>query len=487
MRYVLTAEQIRNAERNVIDGGVDEMFLRFNAALAIADGIAERAGEVGAKTAVFCGAGGNGCDGILAAARLKRLNNAVTVYTVGRCAEVNKSALSYAKSCGVPVCGAGEYDGCATVIVDAIFGIGLNRAITDDETTGLIKRLNAQENAFKLAVDIPSGLNADTGEIMGAAFKAHVTLSFSCYKFGMLFGAGRDTCGRILIADVGIPVSSDITVCEDMDFKPYKRKADAHKGDCGRAYIIGGCGAMVGAPVLAGAAAHAAYLNGAGTVTVCLPSVQRVSLTSRVIMSMMKFLSDDKNGFIRFDRDELDDIIKKADAIDIGMGMGSAPELKKILAYLNANFDGALVIDADALNAIKGDYAFLKDGKAKRILTPHVGEFKRLTGREATVENAKKLAEEVGGVVVLKSATTVITDGKDTRLNITGTPAMAKGGTGDVLGGCITALACAYSPIDAATIACYRNGYGAERAVSSYAEMMLTPYDILHLANYPEV
>lgn len=486
MRYVLTAEQIREAERRIIDGGVDETFLRFNAALAIADGIVERAGEVGAKTAVFCGAGGNGCDGILAAARLKRLGKEVAVYAVGKCAEANAAAFKYAKSAGVPVRDASEYDGDATVIVDAIFGIGLNRAVAGD-IAALIDRLNAQQNAFKLAVDIPSGLNADTGEQMGTAFKAHVTLSFSCYKLGMLFGAGRDACGRILVEDVGIPVKSDITVCEDGDFKPYKRKASAHKGVSGRAYIIGGCGAMIGAPVLAGAAAHAAHLNGAGTVTLCLPSVHRVSLTSRAVLSMMKFLCDDKDGFIKFDRAALDEIIEKADAVDIGMGMGGAPDLKRILAYINANYDGVLVIDADALNAIGGDYEFLKDGKAKRILTPHVGEFRRLTSRDATVENAKKLATAVGGVVVLKSATTIVTDGVTTRLNVTGTPAMAKGGTGDVLGGCISALACAYSPLDAATIACYRNGLGAERAVSSYAEMMLTPYDILHLANYPEV
>ncbi len=129
MRYVLTAEQIREAERRIIDGGVDETFLRFNAALAIADGIVERAGEVGAKTAVFCGAGGNGCDGILAAARLKRLGKEVAVYAVGKCAEANAAAFKYAKSAGVPVRDASEYDGDATVIVDAIFGIGLNRAV----------------------------------------------------------------------------------------------------------------------------------------------------------------------------------------------------------------------------------------------------------------------------------------------------------------------------------------------------------------------
>lgn len=485
MQFVLTAAEIRAAEKSIIDGGVDETFLRFNAALAIADGIIERANAAGASTAVFCGAGGNGCDGILAAVRLHRAGCAVTVYTVGD-EKPNKKALDFARSSGIEVKRADEYDGKATVIIDAIFGIGLNRTIAG-EIFELINRLNAQDGAFRMAVDIPSGLNADTGEVMGVAFKAHITLSFSCYKPGMLFGEGREYCGRILVENIGVNVSSDITVSENADFKPYERRADAHKGKSGRTFVIGGCGTMIGAPILAGAAAHAAHLNGAGTVTVCVPGIHRVALTARATMTMMKFMPDTKDGFIAFDSAALDEIIAKADAIDIGMGMGSAPDLKRILEYINAHFGGVLVIDADALNAVKGDYKFLCGGKAKIIVTPHVGEFERLTGGKANIENAKALARDIGGVVVLKSATTIITDGVVTRLNISGTPAMAKGGTGDVLGGCITALACAYPPIDAATIACYRNGYGAERAVSSYAQMMLTPYDILHLANYPEV
>ncbi|MCX4314519.1 MAG: NAD(P)H-hydrate dehydratase, partial [Clostridia bacterium] len=182
-------------------------------------------------------------------------------------------------------------------------------------------------------------------------------------------------------------------------------------GTAGRVFIIGGCGGMIGAPLMSGAAAHAAYLSGAGTVTVCLPSVHRAAASSRATMAMMKFLPDTRDGFIKFDKPSLDAIIFKAVAIDIGMGMGDDPELKSILEYLSKNFGGALVIDADALNAIKLDYAFLKDSKAKIILTPHVGEFERLTGKPATIENAAALAREIGGTVVLKSATTAVTDG----------------------------------------------------------------------------
>lgn len=488
MYNVLSAQQIKDAEAELISSGISGTLLTFSAALAIADGISDRAGEKGANTAVFCGVGGNGCDGVLAAIRLHRIGRKVCIYTVGNFGDKSAAseALRFARCNGVKILTAEEYDGSADIIIDAIFGIGLNRNI-DDATASLINRLNCQENAFRFAVDIPSGLNADSGEIMGAAFSAHVTMTFSCYKRGMLFGRGRDCCGRILVEDIGIPTSSDVKIYTDADFKPFKRKQSAHKGNAGRVYVIGGCGTMIGAPVMAGAAAHAAHLSGAGTVTVCVPSVHRTATSARSTMSMMKYLSDTPDGFIKFDKTELDEIAERAAAVNIGMGMGKTPDLKRILQYFCDNYDKSLIIDADAINCLNGDIGFLKNAKCNVVLTPHVGEFKRLTGNDPTIENARKLADDINGIVVLKSATTIVTNGAETRLNITGTPAMAKGGMGDILGGCIAALTCAFSPLDAATVACYRNGIGAERAVSSYAEMMLTANDVLHMANYPEL
>ncbi|MCH5165678.1 MAG: NAD(P)H-hydrate dehydratase [Clostridiales bacterium] len=486
MKSVLKVEQIRAAEREAMQNGVEQTFLRMDAALAIADGISARAGDKYAKTAVFCGSGGNGADGLIAASRLHKLGYDVCAYIVGDKNKFDKSALAFAENAGVRIESADKYKGGANIIVDAIFGIGLNRNI-DGFAAELIEKLNASKNAFKLAVDIPSGLNADTGEIMGVAFKADVTLSFSCYKLGMLFEKGRDVCGKIVVDDIGVVAKSVIHVFDGEDFEPYVREKSAHKGTAGRVYIIGGCGTMIGAPIMAGASAHAAYLNGAGTVTVCLPAIHRAAAASRATMSMMKFLSDTAEGFIKFDKSELDDIIKSAAAIDIGIGMGNNPDLKRIVKYICENFGGTLIIDADGINAIKGDYTFLKSAKARIIITPHVGEFERLTNKAATVENAAALAREINGIVVLKSATTIITDGREVRLNVAGTPAMAKGGMGDVLGGCITALSCAYNPFDAASVACYRNGMGAERAVSSYAEMMLSPRDVLNYADYAEL
>ena len=486
MICVLTAAAVRAAEKHTENKGVAEILLRMNAALAVADRVYERACKNGVRTAVFCGPGGNGYDGLLAACRLRRMGCDITVYYVGELDKFDRTAVAYAKNEGLKPIDAAEYIGGADIIVDAVFGIGLSRDVTG-ETAALLNRLNSENNAFKLAVDIPSGLNADSGEILGICFRADVTVTFSCYKPGMLFDRGRDVCGRIFVADVGVETSSAVRVFEDGDLEPYVRKRSAHKGTSGKVFIIGGCGNMIGAPMLAAASAHAAYLNGAGTVTVCLPSVHRASAASRVSMAMMKFLPDTADGFIKFDKKALDGIIGKASAIGIGVGMGETPELKKTVEYLCENFKGTLVLDADALNAIKRDFGFLSSAVAKTVITPHVGEFERLTGLPATVDNAMRTARETGSIVVLKSATTIVTNGTEVRLNLSGTPAMAKGGMGDVLCGCITALSCAFDPFDAASIACYRNGSGAERAVSSYAEMMLTAKDVLKFADYDEI
>lgn len=486
MTDVMTVEQIRNAERITFESGVTQTQLRFMAASAVARDIEPRAKAKYVKVAVFCGFGGNGCDGLTAAVLLCKQGIDVTAYIVGERAKMDSATMTLAQCNGVKILPSDAFDGKAGIIIDAIYGIGLNRPIVG-ETALLIERLNAAKNTFRLAVDIPSGLNADSGEIMGVAFAADATISFTCYKPGMLFGGGRSACGKIIVEDIGVKSNSNMHIYEDADFEPLHREKTLHKGKAGRVYIIGGCGSMVGAPILAGAAAHAACLNGAGLVTVCMPSIHRAATSARMSVSMMEFLDDTPDGFIKFDKCALDRIISKASAIDIGMGMGKTPDLKKILKYLCDNFGGTLVIDADALNAISKDYLFLRDAKPKIIITPHVGEFERLTGKQANVENAVALALEINGVVALKSDVTVITDGEQIRLNTSGTPAMAKGGTGDILGGCIAALSCTFDVLDAVTVACYRNGQGAERAVSSYAEMMLTPRDILNYAEYPEL
>ncbi len=482
MKAVLTSREVFDAEQKTISAGTDVKTLRTRAAKYVVDRVLACSDAENGLIAVFCGCGGNGIDGVVAASILHGMGKRVTAYL----AFPNSASVlaAVAESGGLDVRKACDYKGGADIIVDALFGIGLNRPI-EGEVAELINKLNG-ETGYKIAVDIPSGLS-DSGKTLGAFMRADETVTFSCYKRGMLFGDGINLCGRIRVCDIGVRVQSDINVYEDADFPPHKRRRDAHKGSNGKIFIIGGCGTMIGAPMLAAAAAHAATLNGAGTVTVCVPEIDRVAIASRSTLAMMKFMPDTIEGFIRFDKPTLDDIITRADAIAIGMGMGAAPDLKKILRYIAENYDGKLIIDADALNSVKDDHDFLRDSRAKIVVTPHVGEFKRFTGLEASIENAKHVAADLNLIVALKSATTIVTDGCEARINISGTPALAKGGSGDVLAGCIAALACSFDMFDAATIACYRNGIGAERAVSSYAELMLTPYQYLKYADYKEI
>ena len=488
MINVLYAKDVFAAEAKTVASGTDIESLVMRASRALADRVASVANnDKDKKIAVFCGLGGNGGDGVVSSVMLKEEGFEPVIYVVGVPSERHArfvKKLDSAKSKGVCVRDVSLFSG-ADIIVDAIFGIGL-KCGASGPAADVIAKINAS-NARVVSADIPSGLDADTGEITGACVVADDTVTFTCLKPGMLIGEGKRVCGSVTVHDVGVAVETDMHVYEHDDFAPYKRKANAHKGDSGRVFIIGGCGDMVGAPIPAGAAAHAALLSGAGLVTVCMPSIHRVALSARCTLAMMKFLPDTADGFIKFDKSALDEIVKKANAIDIGMGMGKCRDLPDIIEYLCNNFGGTLVIDADGISAVKNRFGVLKNARCKVVLTPHVGEFVRLTGMPATPENAKTLASDTGAIVVLKSATTVITDGKNIRFNITGTPAMAKGGTGDVLGGCIAALSCAFEPIDAATIACYRNGLGAERAVSSYAQTMLTPHDMLRFADYKEV
>ncbi len=484
--YALKAEDVVKAEANAIASGTDNETLVTRASRAICDFVSDKF-DIKQRVAVFCGLGGNGGDGALASVMLCERGFSPIIYMIGECTDKHvkiKPKLDRARSIGIKILDAENFDD-ADVIIDAMFGIGLSRAL-DGKVASVINRINAA-NAFTLAVDIPSGLNADTGEIMGACVEADATLTFSCYKTGLLFGAGRRMCGNITVCDVGVRVESDVKVCSDVDFAPLERRVDSHKGDSGRVFVIGGSADMVGAPLLAAAAAHGALLSGAGLVTVCMPEIFRVALSARCTLAMMKFLPDTADGFVKYDEKSLADICSAANAIDIGMGMGRCSDLRAIIEYLCDNFTGALVLDADALNALKGEYSFIKNAKCKIVMTPHAGEFVRLTCTTANIDNAKRLASDIGGVAVVKSATTIITDGERTLLNIAGTPAMAKGGTGDVLGGCIAALCCAFDPFIASAVACYRNGKGAERAVSSYAQTMLTPHDILRFADYKEI
>lgn len=485
MINVVGRKQYNDAFDAVVANGVDGVEIKMTAMYQAYRELFYR-GAFRGKTAIFCGDSNNGLDGIFLSIFLKSNDCSVDLYFVGDAHKRFKGILPKLDYYGIKVHAVDEFVDKVDFIVDAIYGAELDENV-DEETSKLIDMLNNAECLFRVALDVPTGLNADTGRIMGNVFNANFTVYYECVKFGMLHNNGLNCCGEFVGVNLNLHSRSDVVICQDEDFPPWHRKPSSHKGDFGKIYVIGGSANMIGAPMLSAAAARAAQYNGAGRVTLCLPEILRVSATSRVCLSMLKFLSDTQSGSIRFVKKEWKNITRNADTICFGMGLGKCKDTIKIIKYLCKNFKGKLIIDADGLNALGKNCALLRSAKCQLIITPHVGEFCRLIDCSPNVDGAKSLARKIGGVVVLKSAATIISDGDKVRINIAGTPALAKGGSGDLLCGAIAALSCSFPLIDAATIACYRNGMGAKHAVSSYAELMLSPHDVLKFAEYPEI
>lgn len=474
----LSVKQMREAEKTAIDDyGFSEDILIENAAFCVYENIAMKITRRD-KIAIVCGGGLNGCDGMSLARKLFLSDYNVIVYFIPGGEKLEQNArLTALKKLKVPLVevleiGQLDFKNCA-LIIDGILGIGLNRNL-EGLMLEAVEKINAAK-IYTVSIDIPSGLSADTGLVMGAAAEANETITFSALKLGQILNEGRNYCGNIIVANIGIPVDCDeyISIVEESDCNLPNRKTVSHKGSYGVVKIIAGSPTMIGASLLSYESAVAALKSGAGLVTLAVPESMKQVYQSRVKENTLMFL-DDKDGMICFNKEQTDKLMTKADTIVIGMGLGDNAEVIKIIKYLAENFSGVLVIDADGLNAISKDMSAIKGHKCKLILTPHVGEFKRLTeGNIHTVyktdyELAKALAQEFDAVVVVKSATSIISDGKNVFLNTTGTPAMAKGGSGDVLAGMIGAFGCRLSPLQAVKTACYHFGKIGEVAESVY-------------------
>ena len=244
--------------------------------------------------------------------------------------------------------------------------------------------------------------------------------------------------------------------------------------------IIGGSDTMPGAPLMAYGSAVAASVSGAGLVRLCVGENEKCAYKSRVLEQTLFFLPE-KNGFICFDEEKLRDLIAFADVIVLGPGMGNNPFLPEITDFLCKNYTKTLILDADALNAVAKNPGVICGHICKLILTPHIGEFARLAPQinPYDVKKVKAFAKKNKCVLALKSACTVITDGKRMFFNASGTPALAKGGSGDVLSGIIAAYAAICPPIEAAAKACYRLGKTAEKVACLTGEQSLLARDVI--------
>lgn len=430
---------------------------------------------------VFCGPGNNGGDGVAAARFLLREGWRVKCVLVGKREKMTEDSREMERRL-IEAGGVledfdpedvGKYLGF-DVAVDALFGIGLNSDLRPDAVKAVSWMSHAQ---WVVSADIPSGVHADTGEVLGSAVRADVTVTFSAGKPGLYVGKGAVHSGRVAVADIGIPrdlmeKGCGVTIVEPPVLR--RRRRDAHKGDFGKLFILAGSEGYTGAPVLA---SRAAVRGGAGLVTLAVP---------REIYPIIAVKCDEAMPWPLPDNYEA--ILKKASACGvalIGPGLGQSEQAEKLVLALLRDLTCPVILDADGLNILSRHINVLDKRQAVTILTPHDGEFSRLSGCALPIADrlsaARDFAEEHHCILVLKGHRT-ITAAWNRRcvVNTTGNPGMARGGSGDALAG-LMAGRLAQDPewLDAVWEAIWLHGRAGDLAAGEKGEYGMTVGDLI--------
>lgn len=488
MKYIVTADEMREYDNNTIERiGIPSMVLMERAALAVRDVVLAECKMPG-KVLIVTGSGNNGADGLALARMLAEEAFQVVVCAIGN---ENRATEQYLQQRNIlmhyPVrfwsreellTASKEQNNAFDMVVDAVFGVGLSRTVSGDYAAD-IDAMN-QMQARKVAVDIPSGICADTGKVLGIAFHADITVTFGFGKLGLYLYPGADYAGQIHVVDIGISEKAFFDKKPQAfiyDEKPQEllpvRQDSGNKGTFGKVLIIAGFEKMVGAAVLS---AKAALEMGAGMVKVLCPIENRAILQSAVPEVLYGTCEDLENS------------IKWADVVVIGPGLGLSAEAQEVLSALLTVAELPLVLDADALNMISASEALkqqLRSYTQEKVLTPHVGELARLCGndisyvKEHFVEVAQEVASDYHSVTVCKDARTLVSaENKELYVNISGNNGMATAGSGDVLSGIVGALLAQNAGVkDAFTGACtgvYLHGLAGDVARDVYTEFGVT-------------
>ena len=489
-----SAEKMRDADSRAIHvSGIPSTLLMTNAAAHITKAALELICD-SKQAVILCGSGNNGGDGIAAAMQLLRRGIDARCFLVGQrekmTADTAEMERRFIELGGVledfdpeseaqrgAIAGAG-------VIIDAMLGIGLNAPLRGNVLSAV--RLVNKSEAPVVSADIASGVEADTGRILGEAVCADVTVTFSMAKIGHFVQPGCTMCGELWVCDIGIPselldgASAGVTAVCEGDLRLAKRERLSHKGDYGRLLIIGGSIGYTGAPSLC---ALAAARSGAGLVSLGVPRGIYDITASRLWEPMPFPLDDDGEG--RLSLSALPSVLErlsKSDACVIGCGLSRSPELERLVRAVISTSVKPMVIDADGLNALGNDPQIIKNAAAPLILTPHEGEFLRLGGilTGDRVSDAKSFAMERNCIVVLKGHRCICAfpDGEAYVISA-GNPGMAKGGSGDVLAGIIGALLCQLPVKQAVITACYIHAHAGDLCAKRMGEYAMLATDVI--------
>ena len=499
---VLNSAQMREADRRTTeDIGIPSIVLMENAGRQVVAALEAMHAELLDHVAVVCGRGNNGGDGFVVARTLAQRGVDVSVFLLGRVADIRGDArinLEVLGRLGLTVVEIddsqawelhfSEVSDC-TLIVDAIFGTGLNAPVS-----GLIETVIADINASGItvvSVDLPSGLSADSVDPIGESVEADTTVTLCAPKLPLVLPPGEQGAGDIVIADIGIPgdvldgldgARIDLLTRAGMRELLPPRAPDSHKGDYGRVLIVAGSMGKTGAAHLAAAGS---LRSGAGLVTIATPAGCQAVLAGMGPEYMTEGLEERDGGI---DPDCVDRVLEMArDVIAIGPGLGQAPSTAAFIRALVDRATTPLVIDADGLNAFGQDPDRLAGREGRDvIITPHPGEMARLLGmsteevQASRLEIARNFAVAHHVYVVLKGHRTLIaTPDEKVFINPTGNPGMATGGTGDVLTGMIAAwLAQVLDAEVACKLAVYLHGMAGDLAEADEGDVSMTSADL---------
>ncbi len=466
-----------------------------------AEGLLREVNALGdGPVAVFAGVGNNGGDGVAVAAMLKKQGRTVRCFLVGErekmTPDCREMALRLAEAGGEAEPFDPEnleqtsYAMDASVIVDALFGVGLNAPLREPGASA-VKLINLS-GAKVISADVPSGVEADTGRVLGDAVRADVTVTFSMAKPGLFVGKGGVCAGRVVVHDIGIPadlmeqepVSTFLVDGELVKSWLPARPVDGHKGTFGKVLIVGGAGGYCGAPVLA---SRGALRTGAGLVTLAVPSAVYETVAVKCDdEAMVRPLPNKKDGTLSEDAiDPLMGLMAGRDAALIGPGMGRSGALETLTCCAAATAQFPLVVDADGINALAGHMDVLEARRGRpTVLTPHDGEFARMGGDLSSGDRlgaARAFARRHGVILVLKGHNTIVAvPNGQCFVNANGNSGMAKGGSGDVLGGMILALlGQKLNPVRAAVCAVYLHGRAGDLAAADKGEYGMLPSDLV--------
>ena len=494
---VSRVEEMRNLDRRAVDDfGIPAEILMENAAQASCSVILAEFGVRGKRFVVFCGIGNNGGDGFAVARKLHSMGGEARVFLLGDSKKLSGAAKLNFEMISRMSIDIKDVDSVAQVrsdtfhsdaVVDAIFGTGLTREVSGVYKDAIELINDSKKKVFSL--DIPSGVNGDTGQVMGVAVRSDYTISFGLPKIGNMLYPGFELCGKLYVTHISFPPS----LCETESIKVQvndlvrlpQRNRDTHKGSYGRCLFISGSASYLGAPYFS---ALSFLKAGGGLSYLAAPRSISPFLANKGSEIIFVPQEETPSGSLALKtRDDLLDFSRNVKMVVLGPGLSLEPETQELVRELTKAIDVPLLIDGDGLTAIAAQTASLAARRAPTILTPHSGEMSRIAKMEASEVDKDKLgvlqrtARELNSIVVLKGAHSLIGYPDETVfINTSGNPGMATAGSGDALTGAIAAMYGLGLPIEEAVrTGVFLHGLSGDLAAADKGEDGITAQDIV--------